>query len=184
MNQPMLKTWTQYSGIWPMDLTKEHRAPELTMTELEALAALAASLAWKGRTEISPDLRDALFRLLQPLYDLQEQPGVYQKYCTAPVQIFLRAMHERSTSYRAWSEVEWKEILQSHAMRNEMVRAILPVRRLLFLPHTSITEQQKGLFFAFSLGAIFSSHVDALVSRDKRSDLDTRASTWYPLRGH
>jgi transposase len=42
----------------------------------------------------------------------------------------------------------------------------------------------KGLFFCFINGAIFSDHEDALVSRDKRSDLDTRASSWYPLRCH
>jgi hypothetical protein len=113
MSQTMLKAWAHCSGIWPINLTQYHRAPELTMAEQEALSILAARLAWKKRTEITADLQEALSRLLQPLHDLQEQLGVYQKYCTAPVQIILLAMHERSTSYWAWTEEEWVTTLQS-----------------------------------------------------------------------
>ncbi len=89
MSQTMLKAWAHYPGMRPIDLTPYHRAPELTTAEWEALSILAANLAWKKRTAISEDFQEILFRLLQPLHDIQEELGVYQKYCTAVLSTYL-----------------------------------------------------------------------------------------------
>jgi integrase len=113
MSKPRLQAWMQEKGVWPLERTGYDCSPELTEVELKALSTLVAQLAWKKRTEISSDLQQALFRLLQPLHDIQERLGVYQKYCTPPVQVILRAMYEYSSPYWAWSEKEWTQILQS-----------------------------------------------------------------------
>jgi len=113
MTRTALKVWKPCSELWPIDLTRYNCSPELTNMEREALTNLVTQLGWKKRTEISNELTKALIRLLQPLHDIQERLGVYQKYCTTPIQVILRAMHERSTPYWAWSEEEWTNILQS-----------------------------------------------------------------------
>jgi integrase len=113
MRRSLLKALEQERGVWPLDTTRYDCSPELTASEQHALSALMAQLAWKKRTEISADMERTLFRLLQPLHDIQDKLGIYQKYCTPPMQVILRAMHERSSSYWAWSEPEWIAILQS-----------------------------------------------------------------------
>lgn len=113
MSRPPLKTGERHAALWPVDMTRYNRSPVLTPNEQEALGILVTQLAWKKRIEISGDLQHALARLLQPLYDLQAQLGIYQRYCTTPVQILLRAMYEHSTAYWAWSEEEWLRLLQS-----------------------------------------------------------------------
>jgi len=49
------------------------------------------------------------------------------------------------------------------------------VRRLLFLPVLSITQQQKGLFFCFINGARFSNHFERRCQGKSDSGLDIYA---------
>ncbi len=113
MTRSALNVWKPCSELWPVEATKYDRSPGLTNLEREALEGLVTQLGWKKRTEISGEPQKVLTRLLQPLHDIQEQLGIYQKYCTTPMQVILRAIHEHSTSYWAWSEVEWTTLLQS-----------------------------------------------------------------------
>jgi len=113
MTRSALNVWKPCSELWPVEVARYDRSPDLTDLEREALRDLVAQLGWKKRTKISGELQTGLTRLLQPLHDIQEQLGMYQKYCTTPVQVILRAMYEHSTSYWAWSEEEWITVLQS-----------------------------------------------------------------------
>jgi hypothetical protein len=53
--------------------------------------------------------------------------------------------------------------------------ALAIVRRLLFLPMLSITQQQKGLFFCFINGARFSNHFERRCQGKSDSGLDIYA---------
>lgn len=113
MSRTALRTDEHRTALWPVDVTRYNRSPALTPSEQEALGMLVPQLAWKKRIEIGGDLQHALDRLLQPLHDLQAQLGIYQRYCTTPVQVLLRAMYEHATTYWGWSEDEWLRLLQS-----------------------------------------------------------------------
>lgn len=113
MSRPARRDKEQHQGIWPLDRAKYELTYELTSGEQEALTRVVGQLSWKQRIAVPQDLENALQRLLLPLTDVRERLGDYQDYCTAPVQIILRAMDTSGTSYWSWSEDEWLQVLAS-----------------------------------------------------------------------
>jgi integrase len=107
------RAWTAKPAGWqfPIDLASYDRAAELTLQEQEALVRFLTSLnekmhSWPG------DTKAALQRLVRPLQDVLAFLDIPCKYYAAPQCILLQEMNARATSYWAWSENEWREILQ------------------------------------------------------------------------
>lgn len=105
-----------------IDVEKYDRRGELSLSEQKALASLAAHPLGKHR-QLSKRMKTKLSRLLQPLEDVLQFLDTQMRRFTSPIPLLLSVMHERATSYWAWSEEEWIALLQTpHPSRQEYSR--------------------------------------------------------------
>ena len=95
---------------WLVDPLSYQRRPALSVTEREALAVLngrfrVGSKAWPEPTETT------LTGLLQPLYDTLEATGACRAARNSAVHLLIEEMHQRQTTFWAWTDAEWQEVL-------------------------------------------------------------------------
>lgn len=95
---------------WLVDLQAYHRHPSLAPAERDALTLLndrfrVGAKAWPEPT------RTILARLLQPLYDVLNVTNACKAARNSAVHLLIEEMHERQTTFWAWSEDEWLEVL-------------------------------------------------------------------------
>jgi len=95
----------------PIDLERYDRHPELTPQEQDALCWFVTRFSGTMRSW-PQEINLPLQRLLQPLQDVLALLGVSAKYRTTPLAVLLQEMDARGSSYWAWSEQTWHEILQ------------------------------------------------------------------------
>lgn len=102
--QPRLDCWQ-----WPVTLSAYDRSPHLTLEERMALAKLNETsrfpLCWEQQ------FGGILHRLLRPLDDVLQVAEAERCQRNGTIILLLREMHHFQTSFWAWSEQEWKEIL-------------------------------------------------------------------------
>ena len=96
----------------PVDLGRYNHEPTLSPGEQKALATFAAHPPGKHR-QLSQPMRRKLSRLVEPLDEVLHLLDTRMHRATSPLPLLLCAMHERGTSYWAWSEEEWITLIQS-----------------------------------------------------------------------
>jgi integrase len=95
---------------WLVDLRDYRRRTSLSAAEAEALALLNERfrLGLKAWPELA---RAALARLLQPLYDVLAITGACRAPRNSAIHLMVEEMHQRQTTFWAWAEDEWLEVL-------------------------------------------------------------------------
>lgn len=95
---------------WLVDLRAYQRRPSLSLAEREALALLNGRFRLGLKAWPEP-ARAALARLLRPLYDVLEVTGACRAARNSAVHLTVEEMHQRQTTFWAWGESEWLEVL-------------------------------------------------------------------------
>src|SRR5690242_15966393 len=95
---------------WLIDLRAYQRHRSLSASEREALALLNERFR-AGQKAWPEPVRAALARLLRPLYDVLEVTGACKAARNSAVHLTVEEMHRRQTTFWAWSEDEWLEVL-------------------------------------------------------------------------
>ncbi|MDT5155827.1 MAG: hypothetical protein QOH51_184 [Acidobacteriota bacterium] len=95
---------------WLIDLRAYQRRPSLSVAEREALALLNERFR-AGQKAWPEPVRAALARLLRPLYDVLEVTGACKAARNSAVHLTVEEMHRRQTTFWAWGEGEWLEVL-------------------------------------------------------------------------
>src|SRR5260370_1374695 len=94
-----------------LDLARYDRSPQLAAHERAALARLITSS--RRRTgQPQEEKLAALQRLREPLGDALAVFGICADLRTPAVQVLLREIAARATTYWVWTEADWYEILQ------------------------------------------------------------------------
>ncbi len=149
----------------PIDVRQYNRHPELTQRERDALSQAVTLCAEKKWVRIPTTLKPQLTRLLQPLEDILAFQGNNTSYGkTAPVHLVLREMHERSTSYWAWSQEDWQAFLTSAFTRFSPTRCSV----------TSQQTQRQLMLIAYLLGP----HTDFFLPL-LRGERSSQPLAWY-----
>jgi integrase len=105
---------------WPLDLTQYDRSAPLTPAEQQALATVVSTLD-RGTANYSPQCLVVLHRLVQPVNDVCTVLAAPASIHPVLRHVVFRAMHDRGTSFWAWSAEEWWSAINvpatSHAGR-------------------------------------------------------------------
>lgn len=95
---------------WLIDLRAYQRHRSLSASEREALALLNERFR-AGQKAWPETVRAALAYLLRPLYDVLEVTGACKAARNSAVHLTVEEMHRRQTTFWAWTEGEWLEVL-------------------------------------------------------------------------
>ncbi|MBA3714808.1 MAG: tyrosine-type recombinase/integrase [Pyrinomonadaceae bacterium] len=95
---------------WRVNLASYDRHQRLRLSEQEALADLnerfdAGLKHWPEKS------RTALWSVLQPLHDVLDVTGAAKAPRNSAVHLLIREVHQRQSTYWAWTEAEWLEVL-------------------------------------------------------------------------
>ncbi len=93
---------------WPVDLQQYNCDPQLSSSELSALANLG-HIAPSGKQ--SWPYASSLHRITRPIEDVLDFTGAQGKTRRAIVLLLLRAMYQRNTAIWGWTEQDWAEVL-------------------------------------------------------------------------
>lgn len=111
MTQPNAQAASPKQWKLPINVERYDRRSELTESEKEALFCFVSHFT--GKMSSWPrETKSVLHRFVLPLQDVLDFLRIPSKYRATPMSIILREMHERGTSYWAWPEEVWHEILQ------------------------------------------------------------------------
>jgi integrase len=96
---------------WPFNISTYDRGARLTEDERRVIASTVSMRAAKNKRWLSKN-RTALTRLLRPLEDVFDYIELRDRcYRTGVIGFMLQMMHIRGTSYWAWPEQDWAEML-------------------------------------------------------------------------
>lgn len=98
------------SWQWRVNLTIYDRRARLRAAERQALAALMERFA-AGTKHWPKEIQAALSPLLQPIYDVLKVTAACQAARNSAIHLLVEEMHLRRTTFWAWTEAEWLEVL-------------------------------------------------------------------------
>ncbi|MUG93082.1 tyrosine-type recombinase/integrase [Scytonema sp. UIC 10036] len=91
---------------FPIDVNKYNRNLNITPDERKLIQNIL-----KVKSKRCYRTYKVLEKLLNPIYDVLEMIKTPQKYTSLPIKVILLEMDKKETSFWAWSEQEWKDIL-------------------------------------------------------------------------